>query len=65
MPAERITAGKPLDLRVAGASGDPAAWFMIKGYRDTLAFEHVTADLAAESTRGPWRNRPLAVAVTP
>ena len=65
VPAERITAGKPLDLRVAGASGDPAAWFMIKGYRDTLAFEHVTADLAAESTRGPWRNRPLAVAVTP
>jgi hypothetical protein len=30
-----------------------------------LAFEHVTPDLAVESTRGPWRNRPLAVAVTP
>jgi hypothetical protein len=65
VPAERITPGQPLELRVAGAAGDPAAWFMIKGYRDTLAFERVTPELAVESTRGAWRNRPLAVAVTP
>jgi hypothetical protein len=45
---------------VEGAAGDPAAWFMIKGYRDTLAHERVTTVLAVEATRGPWRNRALA-----
>lgn len=64
LPADRITAGRPLELRVAGAGGDPAAWFMVKGYRDTLSYERVTPQLAVESTRGAWRNRPLAVAVT-
>jgi 4-amino-4-deoxy-L-arabinose transferase-like glycosyltransferase len=63
VPAERLTAGKPLELRVTGAAGDPAAWFMIKGYRDTLAYEHVTPALALEATHGAWRNRRLTVAV--
>jgi hypothetical protein len=63
VPAARITAGKPLDLRVTGADGDPAAWFMIKAYRDTLAHEKVTPTLAVEATRGAWRTRRLAVAV--
>jgi 4-amino-4-deoxy-L-arabinose transferase-like glycosyltransferase len=60
VPADRITAGRPLELRVAGAAGDPAGWFMIKAYRDTLAHEHVTPALAVEATRGAWRNRRLA-----
>ena len=61
VPAERIAAGRPLELRVTGAAGDPAAWFMIKGYRDTLAYEHITPALALEATHGAWRNRRLAV----
>jgi 4-amino-4-deoxy-L-arabinose transferase-like glycosyltransferase len=63
VPAARITPGRPLELRVAGADGDPAAWFMIKAYRDTLAQEKVTPALAIEATRGAWRTRRLAVAV--
>ena len=60
MPADRIVPGRPLELRVEGSAGDPAAWFMIKNYRDTLAFEHLTPALVVEATRGAWRNRPLA-----
>jgi len=60
VPAERIVADRPLELRVEGAAGDPAAWFMIKNYRDTLAFERLTPALVVEATRGSWRNRPLA-----
>ena len=60
VPAERITPGVPLALTVTGAGGDPAAWFMIKSYRDTLAVEKVTPAMAVEATRGAWRNRPLA-----
>src|SRR4029453_340287 len=52
VPAARITPGQPLELRVAGASGDPAAWFMIKAYRDTLKHERVTPGLAEEATHG-------------
>lgn len=60
VPAERITAGVPLELRVTGSGGDPAAWFMIKSYRDTLAAERITPALAAEATHGTWRTRALA-----
>jgi hypothetical protein len=60
VPADRITPGQPLELRVEGASGDPAAWFMIKAYRDTLAHEHVTPTLAVDATRAMWLTRPLA-----
>ena len=63
VPAARITPGQPLELRVTGASGDPAAWFMIKAYRDTLIHERVTAALAEEATRGAWRTRKLPIAV--
>ena len=60
VPADRVTAGQPLELRVEGVAGDPAAWFMIKAYRDTLAHEHVTPTLAVDGTRAVWRTRPLA-----
>ena len=62
VPAEQITPGVPLALRVAGSGGDPAAWFMIKSYRDTLAVEQVTPAKALEATRGAWRTRPLPYA---
>jgi 4-amino-4-deoxy-L-arabinose transferase-like glycosyltransferase len=60
VPGEQLTPGVPLELRVTGSGGDAAAWFMIKSYRDTLAFEHITPALATEATRGTWRTRPLA-----
>ena len=60
VPAERLTPGQPLELRVTGADGDPATWFMIKAWPDTVPFEHVTAALALEATHGSWRDRPLA-----
>jgi hypothetical protein len=63
VPAARITPGQPLELRVAGASGDPAAWFMIKAYRDTLKHERVTPGLAEEATHGAWQTRKLPIAV--
>jgi 4-amino-4-deoxy-L-arabinose transferase-like glycosyltransferase len=65
VPADRVTAGQPLELRVEGAAGDPAAWFMIKGYHDTIPHERVTGAVAVEATRGPWRNRHLAIATAP
>lgn len=62
VPAERITPGQPLELRVEGVADDPHAWFMIKNYRDTIAVERLSPELAAEATRGPWRTRPLQYA---
>jgi 4-amino-4-deoxy-L-arabinose transferase-like glycosyltransferase len=62
VPADRLTAGQPLELRVEGTGGDPAGWFMIKAYRDTLAYERLSPTQAVEATRGAWRNRPLAFA---
>jgi hypothetical protein len=62
VPAARITPGRPLELRVSGAGGDGAAWFMIKAYRDTLAHERITPALAVDATRGAWQTRKLAVA---
>jgi len=63
VPAARVEPGRPLELRVEGSGGDPAAWFMVKNYRDTLAHERVTAALALEATHGAWRNRPLPFVV--
>ncbi len=60
VPADRIVAGVPLELRVEGVGGDPAGWFMVKDLRDTLAVERVTPALAVEATQGAWRDRPLA-----
>jgi len=60
VPAERIVAGVPLEVRVEGVGGDPAGWFMVKDLRDTLTTERVTPALAVEATQGAWRDRPLA-----
>ncbi len=47
VPARVVTAGKPLELRVAHSGGVPESWFLLSGYRDTAAFEHVTPATAA------------------
>ena len=59
VPPERVAAGRPLELRVEGAGGDPAGWFMIKGYADTIPVERLTPAIVTDTTRGPWRTRPL------
>ena len=66
VPAERITPGRPLELRVTGAGGDPAAWFMIKSYRDTLAVRaHDAGDGGRSDARRVAQRGPLAYSLTP
>ncbi len=42
VPAEQITPGKPVELRVAHREGRPYSYFMIKGRPDTIAAESLT-----------------------
>jgi hypothetical protein len=39
IPPEAVTPGQPIAVRVALTTGAPRAWFMIKGYPDTVAHE--------------------------
>lgn len=52
VPPSVVSPGHPLDLRVVpvGNSGKP--WFMIKGLRDTAAFERITPETAS-AVRAP------------
>lgn len=47
VPAARVTAGAPVELRVAHREGAPFAFFQIKGRHDTAAFEQLTLESAA------------------
>jgi hypothetical protein len=44
VPAEDITPGQPVELRVAHVAGSPSAYFQIKGRDDTVEVEHVSLD---------------------
>lgn len=44
VPAEQITPGKPVELRVAHIDGSPFAFFQVKGRDDTVQTEHVTVE---------------------
>ncbi len=59
VPADLITPGRPLELRVEGAGGDPLAWFMLKEFRDTGSAERLSP-AAVDAARSAWRDRPLA-----
>jgi 4-amino-4-deoxy-L-arabinose transferase-like glycosyltransferase len=51
VPAEQITPGQPVELRVAHVGGSPFSFFQIKGRDDTVQVEHVTMEgLVAEPT---------------
>jgi 4-amino-4-deoxy-L-arabinose transferase-like glycosyltransferase len=54
VPTEILTVGAPLELRVRGKEGDPAAWFMIKEYSDTIAHERLTPATAEQAVFFPW-----------
>jgi hypothetical protein len=44
VPAEQITPGKPVELRVAHVDGSPFAFFQVKGRDDTVQTEHLTVE---------------------
>jgi hypothetical protein len=44
VPEEQILAGKPVELRVAHASGLRHSFFMIKGREDTAAYENLSLE---------------------
>ena len=52
VPAEQITPGQPVELRVAHVAGSPFAFFQIKGRDDTVQVEHVSLDGLVPSRRG-------------
>jgi hypothetical protein len=49
VPAEDVTAGQPVELRVAHVDGSPFAFFQLKGRDDTVQFEGVTLQQPAPS----------------
>jgi hypothetical protein len=57
VPPQTAAPGTSLELRVVplGDMGKP--WFMLKGYRDTVAFEHVTPADVPPPTPPPPRSR--------
>jgi 4-amino-4-deoxy-L-arabinose transferase-like glycosyltransferase len=62
VPAAAVTPGQPIELRVKHAAGDPNAWFAVKDYRDTAAFEHVTPGVAVAVGHGEWSGEAAAPA---
>jgi 4-amino-4-deoxy-L-arabinose transferase-like glycosyltransferase len=58
VPADDVTPGRPVELRVAHVSGSPFAFFQIKGRDDTIATEHVTmTGLVPDPTPTPADDR--------
>ena len=58
VPAEQITAGQPVELRVMPVRGKEDPWFMVQNYHDTIEHEHITPELAADTIRGVWQSQP-------
>lgn len=54
IPADDITPGQPVELRVIPVRGDEAPWVMIKGYRDTVQHEQLSPDTVAELLNASW-----------
>ena len=58
VPADQITAGAPVELRVMPVRGKDEPWFMIQNYHDTIDYEHITPAVASETIRGEWKSQP-------
>lgn len=54
VPASDIRPGEPVELRVLPAGGRPEAWFGLKSYKDTVAFEKLTVERALATMRSEW-----------
>ena len=59
VPADVVTPGQPLELRVL-LGGKPRSWFMVKGYQDTIANEALSVASADASLRGDAALEPSA-----
>jgi hypothetical protein len=55
VPANKITAGKPVELRVIPSKGRDEAWFALKPHKDTIAHEQLTPDRANEALNNSWK----------
>jgi len=62
VPAEVVTAGEPIQLRVMLKGGAPKTWFMVKNYADTVAYEELSPRVALELLRPEWEGVPRGVA---
>src|SRR5262249_49748741 len=60
VPADAVTPGQPLELRVALGNGNPSAWFMIKRYPDTIKHENLSPRDAMGLLYPGWEAAPRA-----
>jgi hypothetical protein len=58
VPADRVTPGRPVEIRVQAGKGEPLGWFMIKAYGDTAAHEGFTPARAVAAVEDRWSARP-------
>jgi hypothetical protein len=58
VPEDAVTPGTPLGLRVSVSSTLPRAWFMLKGYEDTVQHEQLTPEIADAALAGEWESTP-------
>lgn len=54
VPAAKVTAGKPVELRVIPSKGRDEAWFALKPYTDTIEREDITPERANEALNNSW-----------
>jgi hypothetical protein len=64
VPEEQIAAGKPVELRVAHASGLRHSFFMIKGRDDTAAHENLSLENVATGFEPTAGSKPAAAGST-
>ena len=57
VPADQVTAGQPVEVRVVPVKAAENSWFMIKAYQDTIAHEHLTPEMVAEMVHATWQSR--------
>jgi hypothetical protein len=63
VPAEAVTPGEPLELRVALGNGHGRAWFMVKRYADTIAYEKLSPRTAVGLIHPGWESVPRVAPV--
>jgi 4-amino-4-deoxy-L-arabinose transferase-like glycosyltransferase len=54
IPAEHVTPGESVEIRVVPNAGHPDAWFMVQSYPDTISKEGLTVQRALAALRTPW-----------
>ena len=56
VPAEDVEAGSSIEIRVVPTKGEQNPWFMVKNYKDTIAFEKMTPQLVLQSIQADWKS---------